>query len=88
MRAEMNQLLTSRERQALECICVGANKFTIKGELTAGIGHLTLAGLVRKGLLETGPSAQYDGQTGYRVTPDGWRSCSQRPEGKKPSEPM
>lgn len=69
----MSCILNARERKALAHISFDHNDFIIKGKLPAGIGQKTLEGLVTLGLLEKGPSQRYYGQTGYKVTPDGWR---------------
>jgi hypothetical protein len=68
----MTRILNARERKALDKIAFDHRNFHIRGELV-GIGTVTLDALVDLGLLETGPSQRYDGEIGWRVTPDGAR---------------
>jgi hypothetical protein len=68
----MSRVLNARERNALERLRFDHRDFLIKGELPSGIGIRTLEGLVDLGLLEKGPGRF--GETGYRITPDGWRA--------------
>lgn len=68
----MDDVLNSRECNALQQLSDVHNEFLIKGELV-GIGDVTLASLVDRGLAETGPSRKYGPQIGWRITDDGWR---------------
>jgi len=67
----MSHILTSRERKALDRLSLDRTEFVIKGELPAGIGEQSLNTLVSLGLAELGPGRF--GETGWRMTPDGWR---------------
>src|SRR3954471_24874193 len=68
----MSRVLNPRERKALETLSFYHRNFLIKGELV-GIGAKTLESLVGLGLAEVGQSERNYGQTGWRITPDGWR---------------
>jgi hypothetical protein len=68
----MTRILNARERKALDKLSFEHKDFLISGQLV-GIGPTTLASLVALGLAETGPSARYYGETGWRILPDGWR---------------
>lgn len=65
-------VLNARERKALNRLSEDTRDFLIKGKLT-GVGLITLASLVELGLAEIGASRRYYGETGWRITPDGWR---------------
>lgn len=69
----MGRVLNSKERRALERISREDHDYVVKSRLPVGVGLKTLDGLVKMGLLETGPSKLYSGITGWKVAPDGWR---------------
>ena len=68
----MSKVLTARERKALDRLSLEHGDFKILGEFALGIGAGTLKNLVGLKLVEEGTSQRH-GQTGYRITPDGWR---------------
>lgn len=69
----MTRVLNARERNALDKLSFDHDDFVVKGHLPRGIGIKTLENLLRLGLISKGPSKRYHGQTGWRITPDGWR---------------
>ena len=71
----MPVVLNKRERDALWKLSTegGRTEFLIAGQLV-GYGRVTLGRLVDLGLLETGPSDRFFGETGWRVTDNGYRA--------------
>lgn len=69
----MSRVLTAKERQALDRMALDHTSFRIMAELGTGIGAKTIEGLLSLGLIEAGPNPRHYGQTGWRLTADGWR---------------
>lgn len=71
----MTAVLNKRERAALWKLSTegGRDDFLIAGQLV-GIGKVTIQRLVDLGLIEAGPSERYYGETGWRVTDNGYRA--------------
>ena len=67
----MTYRLTDRERKLLDHLQIDHETFQIPGQLPVGTGKITLERLTELGLLETGEGRF--GQTGWRLTDDGWR---------------
>jgi len=64
--------LSAYECKALKLLSEQTTDFLVWGYFV-GIGRPTLDALVRRGLAETGPSANYPSEIGWRITDDGWR---------------
>lgn len=67
----MSYVLTARERALMKHLQLDSKVFQIPGQLPVGSGKLTRQRLTELGLLETGPGRF--GDTGWRLTDDGWR---------------
>jgi hypothetical protein len=71
-RANKQDRLSAYECKALKLLSEQTTDFLVWGYFV-GIGRPTLDSLVRRGLVETGPSANYPSEIGWRITDDGWR---------------
>jgi len=69
----MSDILNAKQRQALDRMTFDSNSYHIGAELGPGIGAKTVASLLELGLIEAGPNVRHHGQTGWRLTDDGWR---------------
>lgn len=67
----MTYVLNARERKLLDYLQIDHKSFQIRGQLPVGTGSVTLDRLTSLGLLETG--AGRFGDTGWRLSDDGWR---------------
>jgi hypothetical protein len=71
--AEVSHVLTAYERKALNHLSLNAGDYLVKWQFPTGIGRKSLDTLVRLGLAETGPSTRNHGESGWKITDDGWR---------------
>ena len=69
----MTHVLDHLERKALEYLGFLYREYLIRGELPPNTGTRTLERLEGLGLVESGPSVRHRGETGWRITSDGWR---------------
>lgn len=76
----MSYVLSARERKLLQHLQIDHKVFQIGGQLPVGTGKVTLGRLTELGLLETGPGRW--GDTGWRLTDDGWRCMYGKPIGE------
>ena len=72
MGSDMEDRLSAHECKALKMLGDHPTEFLVWGHFV-GIGRLTLASLVERGLAETGQSLRYFPEIGWRITEDGWR---------------
>jgi len=73
----MTYLLTPQERKLLDHLQLEHEIFQVRGELPVGVGKVSLSRLTDLGLLETGPGRW--GDTGWRLTENGWRCMYGKP---------
>lgn len=69
----MSEVLSAKQRQALDRMTLDHQNYHIGAELGPGIGAKTVESLLELGLIEAGSNARHHGQIGWRLTDDGWR---------------
>jgi hypothetical protein len=74
----MTHILNAQERKLLAYLQLDDQVYQVRGQIPPGIGVVTLGRLTALGLLETGPGRF--GDTGWRLTDDGWRCMYGKPK--------
>jgi hypothetical protein len=80
----VTHILNARERKLLQHLEIDDRIFHIRGQLPPGTGLVTLERLSKLGLLEAGPGRH--GETGWRLSDDGWRCMYGKPKSELGAE--